>query len=125
MSSFNHLTLMGRLTRDPQLKYLPSQTAIVEFSVATSEKYKTQAGEQREETCFTDCKLFGKRAEIVNQYFKKGSPILVSGKLAQDVWDDKQTGQKRSKHYMKVDDFQFVGGRVGNDSDQPSDDDSY
>lgn len=109
MPSFNKCIFMGNLTRDPQLKYLPSQTAVTEFGIAVNRKFKTSGGEVREEVMFLDCSVFGKRAEVVNQYFKKGSQILVEGHLKFDTWDDKQ-GQKRSKHILIVDSFEFMGG---------------
>src|SRR5215203_5810006 len=113
MASFNQVILMGNLTRDPQLKYLPSQTAVAEFGVATSRKFKTQNGEDREEVLFVDCTAFGKTGELINQYFQKGKPIFVQGRLKYDSWEDKQGGGKRSKLTVVVDNFQFIGGRDG------------
>lgn len=110
MSSFNKVILVGNLTRDPQLKYLPSQTAVTEFGIATNRKWKTPSGEDRDEVMFIDCSIFGKRAEVINEFCKKGSSILIEGHLKLDSWDDKQTGAKRSKHCVIVDNFQFVGG---------------
>lgn len=118
MASFNQVILMGNLTRDPQLKYLPSQTALAEFGIAASRKFKTQAGEDREEVLFADCSAFGKTGELINQYFRKGKPIFVVGRLKYDSWEDKNGGGKRSKITVAVDSFQFVGGR----DDAPSGD---
>jgi single-strand DNA-binding protein len=98
---------MGNMTRDPQLSFLPSSTPVVEFSIATSRTFKKQDGTQGEETCFTDCQMFGKRAEVVNKYFNKGSKILVEGRLKLDQWDA-QDGTKRSKLRVFVENFDFV-----------------
>lgn len=113
MSSFNQVILMGNLTRDPQLKYLPSQTAVAEFGLAANRKFRTASGEDREEVLFVDCSAFGKTGELINQYFTKGKPIFIQGRLKYDSWDDKQGGGKRSKLTVVVDNFQFIGGRDG------------
>ncbi|MDB5298448.1 MAG: single-stranded DNA-binding protein [Phycisphaerales bacterium] len=113
MASFNKVLLMGNLTRDPQLKYLPSQTAVAEFGVACNRKFKTAQGEEREEVTFVDVTAFGKTGEIINQYFTKGKPIFIEGRLKYDQWEDKQGGGKRSKLTVVVDNFQFIGGRDG------------
>jgi len=112
MSSFNKVILMGNMTRDPQLSYLPSNTPVVEFSVATSRTFRKQDGSQGEEVCFTDCQMFGKRAEVINKYFKKGSPIFVEGRLKLDQWQA-QDGSKRSRMRVFVESFEFVGSRQG------------
>src|SRR5215211_5377852 len=113
MASFNKVILMGNLTRDPQLKYLPSQTAVVEFGLACNRKFKTQAGEDKEEVTFVDCTAFGRTGEVINQYFTKGKPIFIEGRLKYDTWEDKQGGGKRHKLTIVVENFQFVGGRDG------------
>jgi len=113
MASYNKVLLMGNLTRDPQLKYLPSQTAVVDFGVACNRKYKTQSGEQKEEVTFVDCSAFGRTAEVINQYFTKGKPIFIEGRLRFEQWEDKQGGGKRSRLSVHVDNFQFIGGREG------------
>lgn len=110
MPSFNQTILMGHLTRDPQLKFLPSQTAVVEFGIAVNHKYRTASGEDREEVTFVDCACFGKRGEALSKYFNKGNPIFVEGRLKYDSWDDKQGGGKRSKLSVVVNEWQFVGG---------------
>lgn len=104
------MQLGGNLTADPKVKYLPSQTAAVEFSVAVNRKYRTQAGEDREEVTFVDCTAFAKTGELIAQYFVKGRPIFVEGRLRQDVWDAKDGSGKRSKLSVIVDEFQFIGG---------------
>jgi single-strand DNA-binding protein len=113
MASYNRIVLMGNLTRDPQLRYLPNQTAVVDIGLAVNHKYRTAAGEDREEVMFIDCTAFGKQAEVINQYCQKGRPLLVEGRLKLDTWDDKQTGQKRSKHKVTIDNFQLLGSRDG------------
>jgi single-strand DNA-binding protein len=117
MSSFNKVLLMGNLTRDPQLKHLPSQTAVVEFGVACNRKFKTANGEDKEEVTFVDVTSFGKQAEVINQYFQKGKPIFIEGRLKFDSWDDKNGGSKRSKLTVIIENFQFVGGRDGGGGD--------
>jgi single-strand DNA-binding protein len=111
MANFNKVILLGNLTRDPQLKYLPSQTAVAEFGLAINRKFRTQQGEDREEVTFVDCSAFGKTGELINQYFTKGKPIFIDGRLKYDSWEDKQGGGKRSKLTVVVDNFQFIGGR--------------
>jgi len=109
MASLNKVLLMGNLTRDPQMSYLPSQTAVVEFGLAIGRKFKKQDGSWAEETCFVDCQMFGKRAETIQKYFKKGDPIFVEGRLKFDSWQG-QDGVKRTKLRVFVENFEFVGG---------------
>ena len=113
MANYNKVLLMGNLTRDPQLKYLPSQTAVAEFGVACNRRWKSPQGEDREEVTFVDCSAFGKTGELINQYFTKGKPIFVEGRLKLDQWEDKQGGGKRSRLHVVVENFQFIGGRDG------------
>jgi len=113
MASYNKVILMGNLTRDPQMKYLPSQTAVVEFGVACNRRFKTAAGEDKDEVTFVDCTSFGKQAEVINQYFTKGKPIFIEGRLKYDQWEDKQGGGKRHKLTVVIESFEFVGGRDG------------
>ena len=114
MANYNKVILAGNLTRDPQLSYTPSQTPVVEFGMAINRRWRGQDGQQRDETCFVDCSAFGRTAEVINQYMKKGRPILVEGRLNFSSWEDKE-GQKRSKLRVVVEQFQFLGGR---DSEQ-------
>lgn len=111
MANYNRIVLVGNLTRDPQLKYLPSQMAVVEFGLAVNHKFRTRDGQDREEVLFIDCSCFGKGAEVINQYCQKGRPLLVEGRLKYDTWEDKQGGGKRSKHSVVVENFQLLGGR--------------
>ncbi|MHC4483247.1 MAG: single-stranded DNA-binding protein [Planctomycetota bacterium] len=114
MANFNKVLLMGNLTRDPQLSYLPSQTAVVEFGLAVNRRWKGQDGNQREETCFVDCRAFGRQAENINKYLSKGRGVFVEGRLTFDSWTA-QDGTKRSRHRVTVENFQFLpgGARAG------------
>jgi len=116
MANFNKVLLMGNLTRDPQLSYLPSQTAVVDFGLAVNRRWKSREGEDREETCFIDCRAFGRQAENINKYLGKGRALFVEGRLTFDSWTA-QDGTKRSRHRVTVENFQFLpggpGGRAG------------
>ncbi len=111
----NMLIIAGNLCRDPQLSYLPSQTPVVEFSVATNRTFKKTDGSKGEEAAFVEVKAFGKVAENLNKYFKKGSPIFLIGRVKFDSWTGKD-GSKRSKLYMMAENFQFVGSSSTGDS---------
>lgn len=110
MASFNKVILMGNLTRDPELRYTPKGTAIAKIGLAVNRVWRSESGEQREETTFVDVDVFGRTAENVGQYMRKGRPILVEGRLKLDQWDDKNTGQKRSRLGVVADTVQFLGG---------------
>ena len=115
MASYNKVILMGNLTRDPELKYLPSGAAVANVGLAVNRVYNDrQSGERKEEVCFVDLDAFGRTAEIINEYFQKGRPILVEGRLRFQTWDT-DDGQRRSKHSVMVDRFEFVGGRQDGD----------
>ena len=109
MANFNKVILAGNLTREPELKYTPSQMAVCEFGMAVNRKYKGGDGQQKEDVCFVDCQAWGKTGEIINQYMNKGKPILVEGRLSYDSWEGKD-GQKRSRLRVTVENFQFIGG---------------
>jgi single-strand DNA-binding protein len=113
MANLNKVMLMGNLTRDPQLKYLPNQTPVVEFGLAVNRRWKGPNGEEKEETTFVDISAFARTAEVINQYFTKGKPIFIEGRLKFDSWEDKQGGGKRSKLTVVAENFQFIGGRDG------------
>jgi len=113
MASLNKVMLIGNLTRDPEIKYTPKGTAIADIGLAVNRNYTTDTGEKREEVTFIDVTLWGRVAEIVGEYCKKGRPIFVEGRLQLDTWDDKQTGQKRSKLKVVGDNIQLLGGREG------------
>jgi single-strand DNA-binding protein len=113
MASLNKVMLIGNLTRDPEIKYTPKGTAIADIGLAVNRNYTTESGEKREEVTFIDVTLWGRVAEIVGEYCKKGRPLFVEGRLQLDTWDDKQTGQKRSKLKVVGDNIQLLGGREG------------
>lgn len=115
MANFNKVLLMGNLTRDPQLSYLPSQTAVVDFGLAVNRRWTGKDGEKKEETCFVDCRAFGRMAENINKYLVKGRALFVEGRLQFDSWTA-QDGSKRSKHRVTVENFQFLGGAGGGGS---------
>ncbi len=112
MPNLNRVMLMGNLTRDPELRYLPSNTAVVGLGVAVNRRWRNQQGEQQEETTFVDCEAFGRSAEVINQYLRKGRPIFIEGRLKLDQWQDKE-GQNRSKMKVIIENFQFVDSRGG------------
>jgi single-strand DNA-binding protein len=126
MANFNKVFLMGNLTRDPQLSYLPSQTAVVEFGLAVNRKWTGKDGEKKEDTCFVDCRAFGRPAETLNKYMTKGRPLFVEGRLDFDSWTA-QDGTKRSKHRITVENFQFLGsgGGAGGGSNSGASGESY
>jgi single-strand DNA-binding protein len=111
MPSFNKVILVGNLTRDPEFKVLPNQTAVCSFGMAMNRKWKSADGQAKEEVCFVDCTAFAKVAEIINQYVKKGNPLMIEGRLRLEQWEDKQTGQKRSKLSVVVENMQLMGGK--------------
>ena len=112
MANYNKIILVGNLTRDPQLSYLPSQMPVVDFGLAVNRKWKDQSGQQREDVCFIDCRAFAKSAEIINQYLRKGRQALIEGRLQFEQWTDKD-GNKRSKHRIFVESFQFLDSGQG------------
>jgi len=113
MASFNKVILVGNLTRDPELRYTPKGMAIAKIGVAVNRVWTNEAGEKKEEVTFVDVDIFGRTAENVAQYMKKGRPILIEGRLRLDQWDDKQTGQKRSKLGVVAETVQFLGSPGG------------
>jgi len=117
MANFNKVLLIGRLTRDPQLSYLPSQTAVVDFGLAVNRNWTGRDGEKKEETCFVDCRAFGRLAENINKYLTKGRLLFVEGRLTFDTWTA-QDGTKRSRHRVTVENFQFLpaGGPASGDA---------
>jgi single-strand DNA-binding protein len=113
MASFNKVMLLGNLTRDPEVKYTPKGSAVADIGLAVNRTYTTDGGEKREETTFVDVTMWGRQAEIAGEYLKKGRPLFVEGRLQLDTWDDKQTGQKRSKLRVVCENFQMLGSRDG------------
>src|SRR5712671_4985967 len=113
MANFDKVILMGNLTRDPELRYTPKGLAIAKFGLAVNRVWTNEAGEKKEEVTFVDVDVFGRTAENVGQYMRKGRPILIEGRLRLDQWDDKQTGQKKSKLGVVAETVQFLGGAPG------------
>lgn len=111
MADLNKVMLLGRLTRDPQLRYTPSNQAVCEFGLAVGRKFKLPSGEEREETTFIDCTAWARSGEVINQYCRKGKQLFVEGRLKLDQWEDKQSGQKRSKLSVVIENFILLGGR--------------
>lgn len=103
----NKIIMAGNLTRDPQLSYLPSQTAVVAFGIAVNRKWSGKDGVKKEEVCFIDCVCFGKIGETINKYIQKGDPLFIEGRLKFESWTA-QDGSKRSKHKIVVESFQFI-----------------
>ena len=116
---YNKIILQGNLTRDIELRYTPGDTAVGNSAIAVSRKYKSATGEQKEETLFVDLALFGRTAEIANQYLQKGAKVLVDGKLKLEQWTA-QDGTKRSKHSVSVESLQMLGCKEGNHQETPS-----
>lgn len=116
MASFNKVILVGNLTRDPELRYTPKGTAIAKIGLAVNRTWTSESGERKEEVTFVDVDAFGRTAENVGQYMRKGSPILIEGRLRLDQWDDKQTGQKRSRLGVVAETVQFLGGPRSGDA---------
>jgi single-strand DNA-binding protein len=111
MANLNKVMLMGNLTRDPEVRYTPKGTAVAELGLAINRVYSAENGEKREETTFVDVTLWGRTAEIAGEYLKKGRPVFIEGRLQLDSWDDKQTGQKRSKLKVVGEGMQLIGSR--------------
>jgi single-strand DNA-binding protein len=113
MASFNKVILLGNLTRDPEVRYTPKGTAVTELGMAVNRVYTAENGEKREETTFVDVTLWGRTAEIAGEYLKKGRPVFIEGRLQLDTWDDKTSGQKRSKLKVVGEGLQLIGSRPG------------
>ena len=108
---YNKVIMIGNLTRDIELKYLPSGSAIAKGAIATSHKYKTQTGEQKDEVCFLDFTVFGKGGEILNQYVRKGSKVMLEGRLVFEQWQA-QDGTNRNRHTLSVSEFKFLDSKA-------------
>ena len=108
MASFNKVILVGNLTRDPEVRYTPKGTAIAKLGLAVNRTWKTETGETKEEVSFVDVDAFGRQAEVIGQYMKKGRSLLVEGRLKQDTWEDKNTHQKQSKLKVVLESFTFI-----------------
>jgi single-strand DNA-binding protein len=113
MAYLNKVFLIGNLTRDPELRVTPKGTAICQFGLAVNRQFKDEAGQNRDETTFIDIEAWGKQGELVSKYLTKGSPAMVEGRLKFDQWEDKQSGQKRSKLKVVLENVQFLSSRGG------------
>src|SRR3989440_9374864 len=111
MASFNKVILLGNLTRDPEVRYPPKGSAVCDLGIAINRSYTLDSGEKREEVTFVDVVLWSRLAEIAGEYLKKGRPIFIEGRLQLDTWDDKQSGQKRSKLRVIGETMELLGGR--------------
>ncbi len=111
MANLNKVLLMGNLTRDPEVRYTPKGTAVTELGIAVNRIYTGENGEKREEVTFVDVTVWGRTAENVGEYLKKGRPVFIEGRLQLDSWEDKQSGQKRNKLKVVADNVQFLGSR--------------
>ena len=111
MPNLNKVMLIGNLTRDPEVKFTPKGTAIAELGLAINRTWKNESGEKQEETTFVDVTLWGRQAEIAKEYLTKGRPVYIEGRLQLDSWDDKATGQKRTKLKVTGEQMQLLGGR--------------
>ena len=127
MASFNKVILLGNLTRDPEVRYTPKGSAVCDLGIAVNRTYTLDNGEKREEVTYVDVTLWARLAEIAGEYLKKGRPVFIEGRLQLDTWDDKQSGQKRSKLRVIGETMQLLGSRPGGgggasegDEDRPS-----
>src|SRR5437660_9814297 len=113
MASFNKVILLGNLTRDPEVRYTPKGSAVCDLGLAVNRQYTLDSGEKREEVTFVDVVLWARLAEIAGEYLKKGRPVFIEGRLQLDTWDDKQSGQKRTKLRVIGETMQLLGSPGG------------
>jgi len=120
MASFNKVILAGNLTRDPELRYTPKGSAVAKIGLAVNRTWKTESGETKEEVSFIDIEAWGRQAEVIAQYMRKGRPLLVEGRLKLDTWEDKNTHQKQSKLKVVLEGFSFIDSKGAEGSAPPS-----
>ena len=113
MASFNKVILAGNLTRDPELRYTPKGSAVAKIGLAVNRTWKTESGESKEEVTFIDIEAWGRQAEVIAQYMRKGRPLLIEGRLKLDTWEDKNTHQKQSKLKVVLETFSFIDSKGG------------
>jgi single-strand DNA-binding protein len=111
MANLNKVLLLGNVTRDPEVRYTPKGSAVCDLGIAVNRAYTTDSGEKRKEVTFVDVTLWGRTAEVASEYLKKGRPVFIEGRLQMDTWDDKQTGQKRTRLRVVAENMQLLGGR--------------
>jgi single-strand DNA-binding protein len=116
MANLNRVLLIGNLTRDPEVRYTPKGTAVTDIGIAVNRVYSGDDGEKKEETTFVDVTLWGRQAEVAQEYLKKGRSVFIEGRLQLDTWDDKQTGQKRSRLRVVAENMQMLGSRGESES---------
>lgn len=124
MANVNKVILIGNVTRDPEVKFTPKGSAVTDIGLAVNRSYTLDNGEKREEVTFIDVTFWGRQAETIGEYVKKGRSIYIEGRLQLDTWDDKATGQKRSKLRVNGESFQFLGARSGGTGSQSSEEES-
>jgi single-strand DNA-binding protein len=120
MANLNRVLLIGHLTRDPEVRYTPKGTAVTEIGLAVNRVYSGEDGEKKEEVTFVDVTLWARQAEVAGQYLKKGRPVFIEGRLQLDSWDDKQTGQKRSRLRVVAENLQLLGSRQDAEGSSPA-----
>src|SRR5260370_10669142 len=120
MASLNEVLLIGNLSRDPELRYTPKGTVVADIGVAVNRAYSGEDGQKREEVTVVDVTLWGRHAEVAQQYLAKGRPVLIEGRLQLDSWDDKQTGQKRSRLRVVAENLQMLGNRADSKAGFPA-----
>lgn len=113
MANLNKVMIIGNLTRDPEIKYTPKGTAVADIAIAVNRVYTGPDGQKKEEVTYIDVVLWERLAELAGEYLKKGRPVFIEGRLQMDTWDDKATGQKRSKLRVRGEIMQFLGTRDG------------
>jgi single-strand DNA-binding protein len=120
MANLNRVLLIGNLTRDPEVRYTPKGTAVADIGIAINRIYSGDDGERKEEVTFVDVTLWGRQAEIAQEYLKKGRQVFIEGRLQLDTWDDKQTGQKRSRLRVVAENMQMLGSRADGEPGSPT-----
>ena len=122
MASYNKVILAGFISREVELRYLPNGTAVAQFGIATNREWKSESGEKKTEVCFVDISAFGRTAEVLAQYVKKGDPLMLDGRLKLESWEDRQTHEKKQKLKVILETFTFLksGSDRGDDSDRPA-----
>jgi single-strand DNA-binding protein len=125
MANLNKVMIIGNVTRDPEIKYTPKGSAVTDLGIAVNRVYTPEGGEKREETTYVDVTLWGRQAEIAGEYCKKGRSIYIEGRLQLDTWEDKTSGQKRSKLRVVGENFQLLGPRPGGGGSSSGGDEEY
>src|SRR5271170_8527103 len=122
MANFNNVIIAGNLTRDPELRYTPKGTAVARITLAVNRVYTSgEGGEKKEEVTFVDVDVWGRQAEVIAQYMRKGRPLLVEGRLKLDTWEDKNTHQKQSKLKVVLEGFSFLDSKGNEGGPAPAD----